>query len=101
MPKKQARPGISVTGRSAKPKRGPAKARVTTKISLDRETIEMLSDVALARRLVDVANASKGKKIMARDRKYSVAKVIEDLIESHHAALKAEAHTVKGGPRRT
>lgn len=80
-----------------------AKKSVATTIHVSRETLELLRDVALARELAHVADASSSVRIRikARDRTYSVSSVIEDLIERHRAGLEAEAELLRGRPRGT
>lgn len=74
---------------------------VATTVHVSRETLEILRDVALAREMADIAEASRGGRIKRRNRVYSVASVIEDLIERHRVGLEAEAELVRGGPRGT
>ena len=74
---------------------------VATTVHISRETLEILRDVALAREMADIAEASQGGKIKTRNRVYSVASVIEDLIERHRVDLGAEAELIRGGPRGT
>ena len=72
---------------------------VATTVHVSRETLEILRDVALAREMADIAEVACGGRV--RRRVYSVASVIEDLIEGNRAALEAKAKLIRGGPRGT
>jgi len=74
---------------------------VAATIHVNAETFEMLSNVAFAREILNVAKAAHGRKVRLRDRNQSIAAVIEELIERHRDELEAEARTVKGGPKGT
>ncbi len=78
----------------------PGEPVVATTIHVNGETFEILSNVALARELTNVAKSSHGTKVESHDRGQSVATVIEELIYRHRAEFEAEAKLVMGGPRR-
>ena len=90
-------------GRSARERTGGSsdKESVATTVHVSRATLEILRDVALAREMADIAEASHGGKIKTRRRVYTVAAVIEDLIERNRVGLENEAELVRGGPRGT
>ncbi len=90
---KQAKP--QAPGR-AKRGRRLGDVSVAATIHVSGETFEILSNVALAREIANVAKASRGYKVKPRDRDRSVAAVIEGLIEQHRPALEAEGEEIKG-----
>jgi hypothetical protein len=69
-------------------KSGGGKVAVTVRIN--RDTFELLQNVALGHEFSKVAAASRGDRVSHRDRYQSVAAVIERLIERHRDALEAE-----------
>lgn len=73
----------------------PSEAKVSATINMSRETFDMLSDAALAREIVKVAEASHGVKIPKQGRYQSVAALIEELIDLHRGELEAEGETVR------
>lgn len=78
----------------------PSEVSIATTIHVSGETLEILSNVALARELASVAKASHGIKVKPRDRDRSVAAVIEGLIEQNRPALAAEGEGMKVKRRR-
>lgn len=71
--------------------------RVAVTVRIDRDTFELLQNVALGHEFSKVATASRGGQVAARDRNQSVAAVIEHLIERHRDSLKAEDRLTLGG----
>lgn len=69
---------------------GPGGEKVAVTVRLDRDTFELLQNVALGHEFSKVATASRRGEIQPRDRNQSVAAVIEHLILRHRDSLEAE-----------
>lgn len=94
-------PAKSLTGSKKSPPESAGqcthKDNVATTIHISRGTLQMLRDVALARDIADIAEASKsGRRAKKSVRNYTVASVIESLIEGHRAGLEIEAMQIYG-----
>lgn len=101
MQTKPAKPAAKRTGKSqGKPKGRPGEARVATTIHITTDTLELISDAALAREIANVAKASHGQKVKRRDRDQCVAAVIEELIERHREELEVEGGTIRSSRTR-
>jgi hypothetical protein len=71
--------------------------KVVTTIQIDRDTLDTLFDVALARDIADIAeNTRRGRRPRKLLRHHTVASVIENLIENHRADFETEAMQIRG-----
>ncbi|HEX9702573.1 MAG TPA: hypothetical protein VGA19_06935 [Rhodospirillales bacterium] len=64
--------------------------KVAVTIRIDRDTFDLLQNVALGHEFSKVGSLSQGKKVASKDRTQSVAAVVEALIERHRDSLVAE-----------
>jgi len=80
--------GKSGGGKSGGGKSGGDKVAVTVRVN--RDTFDLLQNVALGHEFAKVATASRGGRVAPRDRSQSVAAVIEHLIERHRDSLEAD-----------
>ncbi len=89
--------------KTAPPKRqggDTSEDKVITTIHISLDTLDTLRDVALARDIADIAEATKiGGQPKKRVRQYTVASVIENLIENHRADFETEAMKIRGRRR--
>ncbi len=86
---------------AARPKgKRPAEAKVATTIHITADTLELISDAALAREITNVAEASHGQKVKMRERNQCVAAVIEELIERHREELETEGGMIRSNRTR-
>lgn len=64
--------------------------KVAVTVRINRDTFELLQNVALGHEFSKIATVSRGGRVAPRDRTQSVAAVIEHLIERHRDSLEAE-----------
>lgn len=69
---------------------GAAGDKVAVTVRIDRDTFELLQNVALGHEVSRVAAASRHGHLHPRDRTQSVAAIIESLVERHRESLAAE-----------
>ncbi len=84
----QAAGGSNQKGAHGGAKSGGDKVAVTVRIN--RDTFDLLQNVALGHEFAKVATASRGGRVAPRDRTQSVAAIIEHLIERHRDSLEAD-----------
>ena len=76
------------------------RAKVSLKVHLPPETLELLRDVSLARAIQSLAAAVKISGKGNKFRQPSISRVIAQMVEERRTALESEVAIVRGNTRR-
>ncbi|MCG8509733.1 MAG: hypothetical protein MI741_10950 [Rhodospirillales bacterium] len=71
-------------------------AKVSFRVQLPKDTLDLLRDVSLARAIYDLAASVKVNKRGGKFRQPSVSKVIAEMVEERRTALEREVEIVRG-----